>query len=141
MAAFGGFSLGKFIGKQLLSDEDTQIVDEYDINVWDFVKLSFGGSSKGISSEEWKQGIADWWVNDVEPWWGEQKDKVLNIGMSITEDAKDLWRDIKSLWFGSGDKIANLKADVKASIASGTKKSSRLVGWSKRKVKRVSYKS
>ena len=53
--------------------------------------------------------MADWWVNDVEPWWGEQKDKVLNIGMSITEDAKDLWRDIKSLWFGAGDKIANLK--------------------------------
>lgn len=122
VAAFGGFSLGEFIGKQLLSDEDAQIVDEYDINVWDFVKLTFGGDSKGVSSEEWKQSMADWWVNDVEPWWGEQKDKVLNIGMSIAEDAKDLWRDIKSLWFGAGDKIANLKADVKASIASGTQK-------------------
>lgn len=126
-AAFVGFSLTEFIGKQLfLSKKDAEIVDKYNLNVWDCVKLSFGGDAEGVSSEEWKQAIAAWWVNDVEPWWGEQKDKVLKIGMSISEYASDLWRDIKSVWFGTGEKIASLKADIKASIASKTEK---LLNW------------
>jgi len=91
VATAAGFQLGKKIGDALVSDD----MKEYQFD-WKFSDLF------DYDLDEWKQGIADWWVNDVEPWWS---DKALSISTSIGEWKEGFnlwWEDVKAWWKDKG---------------------------------------
>ena len=60
------------------------------------------------SPEEWKQGLADWWV-DVEDYWGKKTLKVKTKFEATKEKVAGWWSNVKDWW---GDKAVSVKSKL-----------------------------
>lgn len=101
-AAFAGWNIGKAIGEAIMSDEQKKYA--YKFKFKDLFTYS---------PEEWKQGLADWWV-DVEDYWGEKTLKVKTKFEATKEKVAGWWSNVKDWW---GDKAVSVKSklSIKAS--------------------------
>lgn len=96
-AAFLGWNLGKLIGDAIMSDEQKKYAYKFkfkDLFTYD--------------PEEWKQGIADWWV-DVEDYWGNKTLKVKTKFEATKEKVAGWWSNVKDWW---GDKAVSVKSKL-----------------------------
>lgn len=97
VAAFAGFKLGKFIGEAIMGDEQKKYA--YDFKFKDLFSYD---------AEEWKQGLADWWV-DVEGYWGKKTLKVKTKFEATKEKVAGWWSNVKDWW---GDKAISVKSKL-----------------------------
>lgn len=105
-AAFLGWNLGKLIGDAIMSDEQKKYAYKFkfkDLFTYD--------------PEEWKQGLADWWV-DVEDYWGNKTLKVKTKFEATKEKVAGWWSNVKDWW---GDKAVSVKSKL-STKASGISK-------------------
>lgn len=96
-AAFLGWNLGKLIGDAIMSDEQKKYAYKFkfkDLFTYD--------------PEEWKQGLADWWV-DVEDYWGNKTLKVKTKFEATKEKVAGWWSNVKDWW---GDKAVSVKSKL-----------------------------
>lgn len=96
-AAFLGWNLGKLIGDAIMSDEQKKYAYKFkfkDLFTYD--------------PEEWKQGLADWWV-DVEDYWGNKTLKVKTKFEATKEKVAGWWSNVKDWW---GDKAISVKSTL-----------------------------
>ena len=96
-AAFLGWNLGKLIGDAIMSDEQKKYAYKFkfkDLFTYD--------------PEEWKQGLADWWV-DVEDYWGKKTLKVKTKFEATKEKVAGWWSNVKDWW---GDKAVSVKSKL-----------------------------
>ena len=96
-AAFAGWNLGKLIGDAIMSDEQKKYAYKFkfkDLFTYD--------------PEEWKQGLADWWV-DVEDYWGKKTLKVKTKFEATKEKVAGWWSNVKDWW---GDKAVSVKSKL-----------------------------
>ena len=107
VAVFAGWNIGKAIGEAIMSDEQKKYA--YKFKFKDLFTYS---------PEEWKQGLADWWV-DVEDYWGDKTLKVKTKFEATKEKVSGWWDNVKSWW---GDK----KVSVKSTLAT---KASEISKW------------
>lgn len=96
-AAFVGWNIGKAIGEAIMSDEQKKYA--YKFKFKDLFTYS---------PEEWKQGLADWWV-DVEDCWGKKTLKVKTKFEATKEKVAGWWSNVKDLW---GDKAVSVKSKL-----------------------------
>ena len=96
-AAFLGWNLGKLIGDAIMSDEQKKYA--YKFKFKDLFTYS---------PEEWKQGLADWWV-DVEDYWGKKTLKVKTKFEATKEKVAGWWSNVKDWW---GDKAVSVKSKL-----------------------------
>ena len=96
-AAFAGWNIGKAIGEAIMSDEQKKYA--YKFKFKDLFTYS---------PEEWKQGLADWWV-DVEDYWGEKTLKVKTKFEATKEKVAGWWSNVKDWW---GDKAVSVKSKL-----------------------------
>ena len=96
-AAFAGWNIGKAIGEAIMSDEQKKYA--YKFKFKDLFTYS---------PEEWKQGLADWWV-DVEDYWGEKTLKVKTKFEATKEKVAGWWSNVKDWW---GDKSVSVKSKL-----------------------------
>nr|DAD56975.1 MAG TPA: minor tail protein [Bacteriophage sp.] len=96
-AAFVGWNIGKLIGDAIMSDEQKKYA--YKFKFKDLFTYS---------PEEWKQGLADWWV-DVEDYWGKKTLKVKTKFEATKEKVAGWWSDVKDWW---GDKAVSVKSKL-----------------------------
>lgn len=96
-AAFAGWNIGKLIGEAIMSDEQKKYA--YKFKFKDLFTYS---------PEEWKQGIADWWV-DVEDYWGNKTLKVKTKFEATKEKVAGWWSNVKDWW---GDKAVSVKSKL-----------------------------
>ena len=97
VATFAGFKLGKFIGEAIMGDEQKKYA--YDFKFKDLFSYD---------AEEWKQGLADWWV-DVEGYWGKKTLKVKTKFEATKEKVAGWWSNVKDWW---GDKAISVKSKL-----------------------------
>lgn len=95
VAAFAGFKLGKFIGEAIMGDEQKKYA--YDFKFKDLFSYD---------AEEWKQGLADWWV-DVEGYWGKKALSIKTKFEGTKEKVSGWWSNVKDWW---GDKAVTVKS-------------------------------
>lgn len=96
-AAFLGWNLGKLIGDAIMSDEQKKYAYKFkfkDLFTYD--------------PEEWKQGLADWWV-DVEDYWGKKTLNVKTKFEATKEKVAGWWSNVKDWW---GDKAISVKSTL-----------------------------
>lgn len=96
-AAFAGWNIGKLIGEAIMSDEQKKYAYKFkfkDLFTYD--------------PEEWKQGLADWWV-DVEDYWGKKTLKVKTKFEATKEKVAGWWSNVKDWW---GDKAVSVKSKL-----------------------------
>lgn len=96
-AAFLGWNLGKLIGDAIMSDEQKKYAYKFkfkDLFTYD--------------PKEWKQGLADWWV-DVEDYWGNKTLKVKTKFEATKEKVAGWWSNVKDWW---GDKAVSVKSKL-----------------------------
>lgn len=96
-AAFVGWNIGKVIGEAIMSDEQKKYAYKFkfkDLFTYD--------------PEEWKQGLADWWV-DVEDYWGKKTLKVKTKFEATKEKVAGWWGNVKDWW---GDKALSVKSKL-----------------------------
>lgn len=96
-AAFVGWNIGKAIGEAIMSDEQKKYA--YKFKFKDLFTYS---------PEEWKQGLADWWV-DVEDYWGKKTLKVKTKFEATKEKVAGWWSNVKDWW---GDKAISVKSKL-----------------------------
>lgn len=96
-AAFVGWNIGKAIGEAIMSDEQKKYA--YKFKFKDLFTYS---------PEEWKQGLADWWV-DVEDYWGKKTLKVKTKFEATKEKVAGWWSNVKDWW---GDKAVSVKSKL-----------------------------
>lgn len=96
-AAFVGWNIGKAIGEAIMSDEQKKYA--YKFKFKDLFTYS---------PEEWKQGLADWWV-DVEDYWGKKTLKVKTKFEATKERVAGWWSNVKDWW---GDKAVSVKSKL-----------------------------
>lgn len=96
-AAFVGWNIGKAIGEAIMSDEQKKYA--YKFKFKDLFTYS---------PEEWKQGLADWWV-DVEDYWGKKTLKVKTKFEATKEKVAGWWSNVKDWW---GDKAISVKSTL-----------------------------
>ena len=96
-AAFAGWNIGKAIGEAIMSDEQKKYA--YKFKFKDLFTYS---------PEEWKQGLADWWV-DVEDYWGKKTLKVKTKFEATKEKVAGWWSNVKDWW---GDKSVSVKSKL-----------------------------
>lgn len=96
-AAFAGWNIGKLIGEAIMSDEQKKYA--YKFKFKDLFTYS---------PEEWKQGLADWWV-DVEDYWGKKTLKVKTKFEATKEKVAGWWSNVKDWW---GDKAVSVKSKL-----------------------------
>ncbi len=96
-AAFLGWNIGKLIGEAIMSDEQKKYA--YKFKFKDLFTYS---------PEEWKQGLADWWV-DVEDYWGKKTLKVKTKFEATKEKVAGWWSNVKDWW---GDKAISVKSKL-----------------------------
>lgn len=96
-AAFLGWNIGKLIGDAIMSDEQKKYA--YKFKFKDLFTYS---------PEEWKQGLADWWV-DVEDYWGKKTLKVKTKFEATKEKVAGWWSNVKEWW---GDKAISVKSKL-----------------------------
>lgn len=96
-AAFAGWNIGKAIGEAIMSDEQKKYA--YKFKFKDLFTYS---------PEEWKQGLADWWV-DVEDYWGKKTLKVKTKFEATKEKVAGWWSNVKDWW---GDKAVSVKSKL-----------------------------
>lgn len=96
-AAFVGWNIGKLIGDAIMSDEQKKYA--YKFKFKDLFTYS---------PEEWKQGLADWWV-DVEDYWGKKTLKVKTKFEATKEKVAGWWSNVKEWW---GDKAISVKSKL-----------------------------
>lgn len=96
-AAFVGWNIGKLIGEAIMSDEQKKYA--YKFKFKDLFTYS---------PEEWKQGLADWWV-DVEDCWGKKTLKVKTKFEATKEKVAGWWSNVKDCW---GDKAVSVKSKL-----------------------------
>lgn len=96
-AAFVGWNIGKVIGEAIMSDEQKKYA--YKFKFKDLFTYS---------PEEWKQGLADWWV-DVEDYWGKKTLKVKTKFEATKEKVAGWWGNVKDWW---GDKALSVKSKL-----------------------------
>lgn len=96
-AAFAGWNIGKLIGEAIMSDEQKKYA--YKFKFKDLFTYS---------PEEWKQGLADWWV-DVEDYWGKKTLKVKTKFEATKEKVAGWWSNVKEWW---GDKAVSVKSKL-----------------------------
>lgn len=96
-AAFLGWNIGKLIGEAIMSDEQKKYA--YKFKFKDLFTYS---------PEEWKQGLADWWV-DVEDYWGKKTLKVKTKFEATKEKVAGWWSNVKDWW---GDKAVSVKSKL-----------------------------
>lgn len=96
-AAFVGWNIGKLIGESIMSDEQKKYA--YKFKFKDLFTYS---------PEEWKQGLADWWV-DVEDYWGKKTLKVKTKFEATKEKVAGWWSNVKDWW---GDKAISVKSKL-----------------------------
>lgn len=96
-AAFVGWNIGKAIGEAIMSDEQKKYA--YKFKFKDLFTYS---------PEEWKQGLADWWV-DVEDYWGKKTLKVKTKFEATKEKVAVWWSNVKDWW---GDKAVSVKSKL-----------------------------
>nr|DAH87762.1 MAG TPA: minor tail protein [Bacteriophage sp.] len=97
VAVFAGWNLGKAIGEAIMSDEQKKYA--YKFKFKDLFTYS---------PEEWKQGLADWWV-DVEDYWGKKTLNVKTKFEATKEKVSGWWDNVKSWW---GDKALSVKSKL-----------------------------
>lgn len=95
VAAFAGFQLGKLIGKAIMGDEQKKYA--YKFKFKDLFSYD---------AEEWKQGLADWWV-DVEGYWGKKALSIKTKFEGTKEKVSGWWNNVKDWW---GDKAVTVKS-------------------------------
>ena len=101
-AAFLGWNLGKLIGDAIMSDEQKKYAYKFkfkDLFTYD--------------PEEWKQGLADWWV-DVEDYWGNKTLKVKTKFEATKEKVAGWWSNVKDWW---GDKAVSVKSKLSTKVS------------------------
>lgn len=96
-AAFLGWNIGKLIGEAIMSDDQKKYA--YKFKFKDLFTYS---------PEEWKQGLADWWV-DVEGYWGKKTLKVKTKFEATKEKVAGWWSNVKDWW---GDKAISVKSKL-----------------------------
>lgn len=96
-AAFLGWNIGKLIGEAIMSDDQKKYA--YKFKFKDLFTYS---------PEEWKQGLADWWV-DVEDYWGKKTLKVKTKFEATKEKVAGWWSNVKDWW---GDKAISVKSKL-----------------------------
>ena len=96
-AAFAGWNIGKLIGEAIMSDEQKKYA--YKFKFKDLFTYS---------PEEWKQGLADWWV-DVEDYWGKKTLNVKTKFEATKEKVAGWWSNVKDWW---GDKAVSVKSKL-----------------------------
>lgn len=96
-AAFVGWNIGKAIGEAIMSDEQKKYA--YKFKFKDLFTYS---------PEEWKQGLADWWI-DVEDYWGKKTLKVKTKFEATKEKVAGWWSNVKDWW---GDKAVSVKSKL-----------------------------
>ncbi len=97
VAVFAGWNIGKAIGEAIMSDEQKKYA--YKFKFKDLFTYS---------PEEWKQGLADWWV-DVEDYWGNKTLKVKTKFEATKEKVAGWWSNVKDWW---GDKAVSVKSKL-----------------------------
>lgn len=97
VAVFAGWNIGKAIGEAIMSDEQKKYA--YKFKFKDLFTYS---------PEEWKQGLADWWV-DVEDYWGDKTLKVKTKFEATKEKVAGWWSNVKDWW---GDKAVSVKSKL-----------------------------
>lgn len=101
-SALGEWWTDVWDGIKLVSKDTYDAIDKWGYDTADSVKASLEktGESFVETKNEWAKATADWWVNDVEPWFTKEKWGALGENMKGGIEGK--WNNLVTWWKNTG---------------------------------------